>query len=104
VDVLVINITSIEDADAVVQKAVKLYPNPANSMAYIRADIKETVKSAEILVVDIAGRIVYQSEPKSLMPGNLLEIPVANLPNGTYETILLLDGKRKGLRLSVSHK
>jgi hypothetical protein len=38
------------------------------------------------------------------MPGNLLEIPVANLPNGTYETILLLDGKRKGLRLSVSHK
>ena len=103
-DVLVINITGIEDADAVAQTAIKLYPNPANSMAYIRADIKEIVKSAEVLVVDMAGRIVYQSEPKLLMPGNLLEIPVANLPNGTYETILLLDGKRKGLRLSVSHK
>lgn len=103
-DVMVINITGIEDADAVGQMVVKLYPNPASSVAFIQANITEPVKSAEVLVIDMAGRIVYQSEPKALFPGNLLEIPVAGLPNGTYETILLLDGKRKGLRLSVNHK
>jgi PKD repeat protein len=103
-DVMVINITGIEDADAVAQMVVKLYPNPASSVAFIQANITEPVKTAEVLVIDMAGRIVYQSEPKALYPGNLLEIPVAGLPNGTYETILLLDGKRKGLRLSVNHK
>jgi PKD repeat protein len=103
-EIMVINITGIEDAIASEQTIVKLYPNPASSIAFIQAKIEEPVKAAEVLVIDMAGRIVYQSEPKTLYPGNLLEIPVIGLPNGTYETILLLDGKRKGLRLSVNHK
>jgi hypothetical protein len=103
-EVMVINITGIEDANASEQIIVKLYPNPATNLAFIQANIEEPVKAAEVLVIDMAGRIVYQSEPKTLYPGNLIEIPVSGLPNGSYETILLLDGKRKGLRLSVNHK
>ncbi len=99
----VITVTGIEQADTQQAEVVRIYPNPANSVAWIRSGNNVPVQKAYFVVVDLTGKVVYQSPEKPLQPGALLEVPVTNLPAGHYEVAVFLDGQRKGCRLSVQH-
>ena len=99
----VITATGIDEADAQEAELIRIYPNPAHSVAWIRAGINAPVQKAYFVVVDLSGKVVYQSPEKPLQPGALLEVPVNSLPAGHYEVAVFLDGQRKGCRLSVQH-
>jgi len=100
VQVRVITITGIENAAT--QEPFSLFPNPASTLAYIKPDITETLSNLSYVVVDASGRIAYQRELQSLSPGELLELPVSDLPPGTYQVVINA-GKFRGVsRLMVS--
>lgn len=97
--VQVILVTGMEEGQQA--QVLRIFPNPAQSTAYLNVGIQEMVKSCSGVVVDIQGRVVYQIPEQSLSPGKLIELPVQQLPAGHYEVAVFLDGKRKGARLSV---
>jgi hypothetical protein len=100
VQISVITITGIENAAT--QEPFSLFPNPASTLAYIKPDITETLSNLSYVVVDASGRIAYQRELQSLAPGQLLELPVSDLPPGTYQVVINA-GKFRGVsRLMVS--
>jgi Secretion system C-terminal sorting domain len=68
------NTTTTVDPISEVEEAIKLYPNPSNSILNIETDLI----FSEILVVDVLGKQV------SKIKGNIKSINVTNLPNGLY--------------------
>lgn len=60
-----------------------LYPNPANTEAFINVELKERAKLS-INIINTIGQVVY-SQNVSLQAGKqLLNIPVSNLAQGLY--------------------
>jgi Secretion system C-terminal sorting domain len=68
------NTTTAVDPISEVEEAIKLYPNPSNSILNIETDLI----FSEILVVDVLGKQVLK------IKGNIKSINVTNLPNGLY--------------------
>ncbi|MEZ5173799.1 MAG: PKD domain-containing protein [Bacteroidia bacterium] len=100
VTIHVITITGIEDAKA--PESFTLFPNPASTIAYIRPEIDEPLENGTYVIVDASGRVIFQKQVSYLSPGQTLELPVSDLPPGTYQVVLSA-GKFKGVsRLLVN--
>jgi len=63
---------------------VVLYPNPAASFAALEITLYRP-QPIKVNLVDVTGRIVYQTVPLSLVTGkNMITLPVENLAPGQY--------------------
>jgi len=61
---------------------VEVYPNPFQSQITLSLP-DEWNESIIVMLYDLSGRLVYQMESASI-EGNELDLPIANLKNGTY--------------------
>ena len=57
---------------------VKLYPNPTNEKFYI--ELPEEIESANVKIMDVAGRVVYKTHIDNIINKILL----SNFPKGMY--------------------
>jgi hypothetical protein len=75
-------------------------PNPTNGKTFIPYSIPDTVKSAELQLFDVRGKLVQQYSLSPEQDGRL-EIPVDSLSPGMYTYSLVIDGSLKGSRQMV---
>ncbi len=82
---------------------IKMYPNPANNnVTFNIAATKNT--SAQIAIVDLAGKIVFKSKAM-LSAGNTINQiqDIAKLGNGMYFVRVTVDGQTSNHKLIVAH-
>ncbi len=79
------NPTSVADIAPTLSSA-SIFPNPCSiGHIYLNIDSKSALQNLHSKIYDIMGRVVHHSEGIKLDPGaNFLEIPVDELPTGTY--------------------
>ncbi len=79
-------------------------PNPFSGTTTINCSIPESVRSAELVVTDMAGReILRRRVPER--GSAAIELSLQTAPNGTYLCTLLADGQEAGtLKLAVNGK
>jgi len=78
---------STTDIPAVNLDAMTVYPNPASQM--ITVDLTNTgINGTEAAITDIAGRKVYST---AITNQSLIQLPVANLPEGIYLVVVTTD-------------
>ncbi|NTV82718.1 MAG: T9SS type A sorting domain-containing protein [Bacteroidales bacterium] len=81
-----------ENVSDFVDKAMLLYPNPVTDQAKISVQVKKS-SLMNIMITDLAGRIIYKQESQ-LSPGSQeIILPVGNLPAGMYQVILIPEDK-----------
>jgi uncharacterized protein YjdB len=69
----------------VVHSSTKVYPNPFVQQFILELDMEEEVTKAQIVLIDIAGRTIYQKEEDLSLGINTLEINVDDaLQAGVY--------------------
>ena len=79
-------------------------PNPFSGTTTIKCTIPETVRTAELVVVDLAGREITRQIVAERGQINT-EINLATAPTGTYICTLIADGNASGtLKLAVQGK
>ncbi len=79
----------------------QLYPNPNNGIFTLKVNTGSTLNEvAQIKVLDFSGRLVYQTSAKTIN-GNLSTNLQANLCNGVYMVVCIINGKAQKLRMVV---
>lgn len=78
---------------------IRLYPNILSHGQPLAVEVTESLKdqTANVYVLDMTGRIVWEQNMKFSGTQNTLEIPSSNWPNGLYQVIF------KGERLATQH-
>jgi hypothetical protein len=104
IQIYVINITGIEEAGTKEKASFTVFPNPATTVAWLKPDLKENLKDAELAIIDISGKIAYQQKYSNINPGQLIEIPVSNLAKGNYQVLIHAQGFRAVNSLVVGGK
>ena len=91
-------------ADAVVETetpSTQLYPNPNNGNFTLKLNTGAMINDiAQIKVVDLSGRVVYQTNAKTIN-GNLSTNLQSNISNGVYMVVCTINGKTQTLRMVV---
>lgn len=78
------------------------YPNPANGLTKITADLPENTKAVTITINDRSGKTVKTLNFKNLDKGfNVFEMDVSNLADGLYFYTFEADGIKTTRRLMV---
>lgn len=67
---------------------IKIYPNPTNSILYIKTDIK---RSVEVQILGMTGNAILD---KSFTENETPTIDVSNLATGCYQILITQEGKR----------
>ena len=62
---------------------MNLYPNPAGTKLHVSV-LDPNQKIESLIIIDISGRVVYETETANMMSNNIISIPVTSLPNGIY--------------------
>lgn len=82
---------------------IGLYPNPANSQAYIHYFLKNDAK-VSIDLYNVTGQKVYSNEVGHMSSGaQSLNFDTQNLPGGLYIVRLSLDDKTYTTKLNITH-
>ncbi len=103
-NIYVINVTGIEEAQETDVSTFTVFPNPATTSAWLKPDLKENLKDIALAIIDISGRVVFQKSYSNLSPGQLIELPVSNLSKGNYQVVLNANGFRAVNRLVVGSR
>ncbi|MBU3677247.1 MAG: T9SS type A sorting domain-containing protein, partial [Chitinophagaceae bacterium] len=72
---------------------VRVYPNPTSNLLQIDYT-SATSAPVQIILRDMTGRILYETEMNSLIGENNNEIDMSSLSNGLYWLTLNQEGKR----------
>lgn len=83
------------------QNSLKIYPNPTTGNSTLEIESAQGA-SATIILYDMVGHIVQQSEVKLNAGANSIELSLENLPAGIYRTEIQLNGKMYNQRI-VKH-
>lgn len=83
--------------------ALELYPNPSNlPYTNLRFGLNSSA-NANVLIMDISGKVVYQENLGTLSEGEQrFRLNTSNLENGLYFMNLQLDDKRISKKLSIA--
>ncbi|MBS1614938.1 MAG: T9SS type A sorting domain-containing protein [Bacteroidetes bacterium] len=82
--------------------AISIAPNPANNQALLMLDA-QTTASAQMLITDMAGRVLRQ-EALNLKSGiNAFSLNTANWPAGIYAVQVAAQGWKLSSRIVVAH-
>jgi hypothetical protein len=73
------------------ESVLLFYPNPASENIEIRMNSLQQ-EMMKLTIYDITGRVVYLSEENVEAGGNILSLPVKDLPAGTYYCQLIGSG------------
>ena len=76
---LLVNTNYIPAADY----SLLAYPNPAHDLLFLTFELADNANGT-IEVLDMTGRVVWQRDNGFVAGENRVELPVANLPQGTY--------------------
>ena len=81
--------------------AISIFPNPARQKASLVIN-SDTEEEANLRLIDLQGRIYYQSNREALVPGqNLIEIETGSFPPGIYFLQVSSSQFKEALRLVV---
>lgn len=70
---------------------ILVYPNPAKTAIFIKLSKSFSLESTYVQLSDIIGRKVYKILANRIQQGNVLELPIENIPSGYY--LLTLNSK-----------
>lgn len=85
------------------EKETGIYPNPADDFTTLEFDAEDG-KTAEVIVADVSGRIMQQTQiAQTLVGKNQFRIDTSNLPNGLYIINVKTGDVRHALKLQVMH-
>jgi hypothetical protein len=71
-----VTVTSTVSVIETIQENVKVYPNPARNIVFVRSE----TENSKLLIINSMGQVVTQKE----LPGFNNEINISHLPNGLY--------------------
>jgi hypothetical protein len=83
--------------------AYHLAPNPANNEVNILIDTKEEVKSAQLIVTDLTGKVVYRTGVSVNSGMNAYRVSTASLTSGMYFVVLTNGSWKAAEKLVVQH-
>ncbi|MES2704107.1 MAG: T9SS type A sorting domain-containing protein [Bacteroidota bacterium] len=98
-------VAPVENAVADINKAsfgnTKVFPNPANGVATLLVEVKETT-TVKVFVTDLTGKVVMQVYNGIVNSGNQsFDINTSELSNGVYTVTIASSAKTKTVKLSV---
>ena len=73
--------------------SVKVYPSPATDHVYVEFVNGLNAQKASMKLIDINGKLVFESNLASTIVNNRTEIPLTNLASGVYTIVLSVDSK-----------
>jgi hypothetical protein len=74
----------------------RVYPNPSSEQAFVAINLNEPL-NGQLIVSDVAGRIIWSANKNMTVGENIVEIPVVNQLNaGTYNVIF-----KSGLKVAT---
>lgn len=73
--------------EKIIAESVSVYPNPTNGAFNLSVKATETA-TYELRVVDITGKLIYQSEIELQAGNNTLPITIDNIVSGSYNLII----------------
>lgn len=77
--------------------ALKIYPNPVDDRTSIEVNLPNSANTIRVSLSDISGKVVDTRFFKTIPSGkNVLEIPTAQLSNGSYFIKIIADGQVVG--------
>lgn len=82
---------------------VKIYPNPANEVAYLVLPEEWTTSLVEIKLTDMSGKTVYSYIPESVEQAAQFEVPLSTFPQGIYILSVNSSEAEHHQRLSIVH-
>lgn len=91
-------------ADITEKGGFSIIPNPASTEAVIRLNNEKALRDAELVILDITGRIVHRQTISRIEAGELVPLPVERLREGKYEVLIGAGSFRSVSRLIVAGK
>jgi len=92
-------VTGIDDADLMIEKSMKIFPNPANNI--VHAAIQEmTGKDVIVTIQNVNGQKVFDQVKRNV--GETIELDVNNLINGFYIVSIVVDDISYHKRLIIA--
>ena len=73
--------------------SVKVYPSPATDHVYIEFVNGLNAQSVSMRLIDMSGKLVFESNLETSLMNNRTQIPLQNLASGVYTIILTVDSK-----------
>lgn len=96
-------LTGVTEVEKPGNGITSLFPNPANSSAYVSYQLTET-RNVKISVLNMLGQEVFTSNEGEKSAGQYdLEIGTSSLPNGMYIVHVTLGDKVHTSKVSVQH-
>lgn len=92
---------STDVTEDVVAATLSVFPNPADDVVNIRIPSGLGL-SAQLVLMDATGRQVYVERLNGTQPGQLIQVPVAQLATGLYQVVITAaDGQRYSTTVAV---
>jgi PKD repeat protein/photosystem II stability/assembly factor-like uncharacterized protein len=73
--------------------SVKVYPSPATDHVYVEFVNGLNAQNASMKLIDMSGKLVFESDLMPIVSNNRTEIPLNNFASGVYTIILNVDSK-----------
>lgn len=81
---------------------LNIFPNPSNASALLTFGMPKSIDYT-LVVSDLSGRVVYQSDATGETGLNQIEIPTSNLSNGAYTVKLEAGNSIQVRKMMVAH-
>lgn len=69
--------------EAMINQSIEVYPNPSNGKFYL-GSFNNSLQNIEVIITDVAGRLVTCKKVDQILIGESLEIDLNNNPSGVY--------------------